>query len=117
MGGPKRASPLNVNLGNQLPRIGGVVPINLDLENPFGGIRRTLQSGTEMEPINKTEEQLAEEARIGTLNERAKAFGFVDEADRIKKVTNIINAFGRKRRGGAPAALAASTGTANQLKA
>ena len=116
MGGPKKASPLNINLGNQLPRIGGVVPINLDLENPFGGIRRTLESGTELEPINKTEAELAEEARVGALNEKARTFGFVDEADRVKKVTSIINAFGKTRRRNAPAALSGSTRPADQVK-
>lgn len=49
--------------------------------------------------------------RLAELNERAKGWGFESEDERIRQVTNIINAFGRRSKK-TPAVLGNITGDA-----
>lgn len=76
---------------------GIAIPIDLDLDNPFGGAKRTFEG--ESEATGEFSEEVQSQRRAALpANLAAKDLGFASEADRIAKVSKIINAFGSTRR-------------------
>lgn len=76
---------------------GIAIPIDFDISKPFGTVQSTLAGVVGATKKVSDEEQARERASL-PANLAAKELGFDSEADRVAKVSKIINAFGSTRR-------------------